>query len=96
MENKKMKLGTIIRTILQVLTYINQIVAIVFQTIGKTDNPVYLWVSVIITVIVTTITYWYNNDWSNLAKTTGEVFDMVKDGKITKEELDNFINNHKK
>lgn len=96
METKKMKLGTIIRTILQVLTYINQIVAIVFQTIGKTDNPVYLWISVIITVIVTTITYWYNNDWSNLAKTTGEVFDMVKDGKITKEELDNFINNHKK
>ncbi len=96
METKKMKLGTIIRTILQVLTYINQIVAIVFQTIGKTDNPVYLWISVIITVIVTTITYWYNNDWSNLAKTTSEVFDMVKDGKITKEELDNFINNHKK
>lgn len=96
METKKMKLGTIIRTILQVLTYINQIVAIVFQSIGKTDNPVYLWISVIITVIVTTITYWYNNDWSNLAKTTGEIFDMVKDGKITKEELDNFINSHKK
>ncbi len=94
MEKFKLKAGTVIRTVLQVAVYLNQIVAIICQACNVTDSMAYLIVSAIFTIVITTITYWYNNDWSNLAKATGEIFDMVKDGKITKDELQKFIESH--
>lgn len=94
MDKIKTKASTIIRTILQVVVYLNQIVAVICQALNVTDNLVYLIISTIFTIIITTITYWYNNDWSSLAKATGEIFDMVKDGRITKEELQKFLDKH--
>ena len=95
MNEIKIKVSTIIRTILQITVYLNQIVAVICQSLKLTDNLIYLIISTVFTIIITTITYWYNNDWSSLAKATGEIFDMVKDGKITKEELQDFLNKHK-
>ena len=92
---KSLKSGTIIRTVLQFLAYVNQIVALICQAAGVTDSKAYLWASAGITIVITIISYWYNNDWTNLAQLTGEAFDMVKDGKITKEELEEFLDNHK-
>ncbi len=96
MKTKKVKLSTIIRAIVLGLTCINNLIIVIAQTMGLVDNTVYLWISFILTFVISIASYWYNNDWSALAKTTGEVFDMAKDGKITKEELQDFIDNHKK
>lgn len=94
MNKIKVKASTIIRTILQIVVYLNQIAAIICQALDVTDNLIYLIISTIFTIIITTITYWYNNDWSGLAKATGEIFDMVKDGKITKDELQEFLDKY--
>lgn len=91
---KNIDKGTLIRTILQVLVYINQIVAL----IGQSSYANALWyqiVTVVLTILITVFTYWYNNDWSNFALLTRDVFDMLKDGKITSEEMNEFINKHK-
>ena len=92
---KQLKPAMILRTVLQVLAYINQVIAIMGQS-SWASAPWYQWVSLGVTVLITVISYWYNNDWTNLAISTGDVYDMVKDGKITQEELEEFINKHKK
>lgn len=91
---KSLKTGTLVRTALQILAYINQIVAIAGNYSFAKDQPWYMWVSLALTIVVTVLSYWYNNDWTKLAQTTGDIYDMVKDGKITKEELDEFVEKH--
>lgn len=91
---KSLKFGTILRTILQILAYANQIVAIIGRT-SYADAAWYQWLSIGITIAITILSYWYNNDWTKLAQMSGSVFDMLKDGKITKDELKDFINKHK-
>lgn len=91
---KNLSKGTIFRTIFQVLTYANQIVAIFGQS-SFASAAWYQWTSVILTIIVTSVSYWYNNDWTNIAKLSGDVFDMLKDGKITEDELKTFMDKHK-
>ncbi len=86
--------GTIVRTILQVLVYLNQCVALFGKT-SFASSPVYQWISFILTIVITAISYWYNNDWTSAAKTASEVYDILKDGKVTKEEVTEFINKHK-
>ncbi len=89
------KVGTILRTILQILVYINQCIALFAKT-SFASSVVYQWISFILTVVITAITYWYNNDWTSAAKTAHEVLDILKDGKVTKEEVTEFVNKHKK
>lgn len=90
---KSLSAGTWFRTILQILTYINQLLIILGQSpLG--NDPVYIWISFIVTVIVSLLSYWYNNDWSKVAQTTGKIFDMIKDGKITQEEIEEFMKDH--
>lgn len=85
-----MKKGTIIRTIMQLLAYANQVIAIIGQTsFAKSD--IYLWISVGLTIVVTGISYWYNNDWTGRAKMASKVYDILKDGKVTEEEVQNFV-----
>jgi len=92
---KSLDKGTIVRTVLQILVYINQIVAIVGQSSFIT-SPVYQWITLILTLLITSITYWYNNDWTKLAKVSRDVFDMLKDGTITSDEIQAFIEAHGK
>ena len=92
---KSIRKGTLVRTILQILAYINQIVALIGQTTFA-SAVWYQWVSFVLTLVVTIISYWYNNDWTNFAKVSSEIFDMLKDGKITEDEVKNFLNNHNK
>ena len=98
MNNKNIKspkIGTIVRTILQVLAYANQVVALIGQTTFA-SAVWYQWVSFGITLAITIISYWYNNDWTNFAKVSSEIFDMLKDGKITEDEVKKFVDNHSK
>lgn len=87
--------GTMIRTILQILVYINQLVAAIGQT-SFANNPVYQWISFGLTVVVTGFTYWYNNNWTKMAELGQEVYEMVKDGSISAEEMQKFLDEHKK
>lgn len=92
---KELKTDMILRTVLQVLAYINQAIAIIGQS-SFASAAWYQWLSLGLTVVITVVTYWYNNDWTNLAISTGDIYDMVKDGEITQEELNDFIEKHKK
>ncbi len=92
---KSLDKGTVIRTVLQILVYINQIVALIGRTTFA--NAVwYQWVTLGLTIAITGLSYWYNNDWSSIAQVTRDIFDMLEDGKITKEEIDEFIKKHRK
>lgn len=91
---KALDKGTIFRTILLVLGWANQVVAL----IGSTSFASATWyqiTSLVITILISAVNYWYNNDWTNGALLARDVFDMVKDGKITEDEIKNFIESHK-
>jgi len=90
----KLDKGTIVRTILQVLVYINQVVAFFGQT-SFAAAPEYQWATLILTIAITSITYWYNNDWTKFALISGDIFHMLKDGKVTNQEIAAFIEAHK-
>lgn len=90
---KKIDKGTICRTILQLLVYINQGIAIIGST-SFAQSITYQWISFAVTVLITAMTYWYNNDWTSIALCCRDVFDALKDGKLTKEEVETFIKNH--
>lgn len=92
---KSLDKGTILRTILMVLATINQIVALIGQTTFAASSW-YQWLSFAITLVTMIITYWYNNDWSKLSQVARDVFDMLKDGKITKDEVEKLIKKNKK
>lgn len=90
--------GTLLRTVLQILIYINQIVAVLGASglFGFADNIAYQIVTLVLTIAITTISYWYNNDWTKIAQLAGDIYSMLKDGKITKEEVEEFVKKHKK
>lgn len=92
---KTLDKGTIVRTLLQILVYINQLVALLAQT-PFTASPVYQWITFVVTLLITGITYWYNNDWTKFAQVSGSIFKMLKDGKITEDEIQEFITTYGK
>ena len=87
---KEVDFGTLVRTILQFLVYVNQIVAFLGRTTFA-DSVVYQWISLLLTIVITALTYWFNNDWTSRALLSRDFYDMLKDGKITKEEAEEFI-----
>lgn len=95
---KSLSKGTWLRTVLMLLAIANDIVVAIGKIFGVAvvSEPWYIIMSAVLTIITMLLSYWYNNDWTKLAQTTGEIFDMTKDGKITQDELTNFVNKHKK
>lgn len=92
---KSLDKGTIFRTVMQFLAYVNQVVAV----IGNTSFASAMWyqiITVVLTIVTTAVSYWYNNDWTNFAHLSSDVFEMLKDGQITEEELKEFKEKHKK
>lgn len=92
---KTVKVSTWVRTVLQILVYINQFIALLGNQ-SFASELWYQWVSFGLTIVITIITYWYNNDWTGFAQIAGDILDMLKDGKITTEEITAFIEKHKK
>ena len=78
--------GTILRTILQVLAYVNQLVALIGRT-SYAEAAWYQWLSLGVTFVITAITWWYNNDITSAARWGSKVMDALKDGKITEDEV---------
>ena len=92
---KSLDKGTMVRTVLQALVYVNQFVALLGST-SFASSPIYQWVSFGVTLVITALSYWYNNDWTKLSQLSRDVFDMLKDGEISDEEIKEFIETHKK
>lgn len=92
---KSLDKGTILRTVLQVLVYVNQFIALLGST-SFAASPVYQWISFGVTLVITALSYWYNNDWTKFSQLARDIFDMMKDGNISDEEAKEFIENHKK
>ena len=78
--------GTKVRIILLILTWANQIVAL----IGKTSFASETWyqiLSLVLSVLISALTAWENNDVTYYAKLGTRVLDALQDGKVTKEEV---------
>lgn len=84
----------LLRTILQIAAYVNQFIALLgYNTFAS--NAVYQWLSFGLTIAITALTYWKNNNWSNFAILLGDIFKMFEDGKITMDEVKEFVDKHK-
>lgn len=86
----KIDKGTIARTIALVLAFANQTVAL----IGSSGFASALWyqiLSLVITIAAAGFSWWYNNDITKLAKIASAVFDAMKDGKISVEEVNELL-----
>lgn len=90
----KIDKGTLARTVLMAVSKINDIVAVVGTCVGFA-SPWYLIPTAILELVSSVVAYWYNNDWSDLALLTRDVFDLAKDKDITTAELKGFIDSHK-
>jgi SPP1 family holin len=87
---KSLDKGTIIRVALLVCAYINQIIALVGMT-SFASSPVYQGITVVVTIIVSAITAWKNNDFTHLAQLAGSVLKALKDGKIEENEIQELL-----
>lgn len=82
------KPATISRIIALLVALANQCLALFGQNILPfTVNTAYLVVSFVVTIIVVVINAWYNNDFTKAAILSSMVFEALKDGKITEEEI---------
>lgn len=83
---KSLDKGTIIRISLLILSFINQIVAV----IGVTTYASALWYqifSVAFTLITSSICAWKNNDFTKLAQLSGDILKALKDKKLEEDEV---------
>lgn len=88
----KIKVSTIARIGALLVALANQCLALFGQDILPfTDNAVYQFITVILTITIAVINAWKNNDITPMARTAGKVFDALKDGKITEEEVKNLL-----
>lgn len=78
--------GTVLRTILQVLAYANQVIALIGST-SFASADWYQWTSLGVTFAITVFTWWYNNDFTSAAQWGTKVLEALKDGKITEDEV---------
>lgn len=91
---KSLDKGTVLRTILQVLAYVNQVVAIVGQS-SFAQSEWYQWLSIGVTFTITVITWWYNNDFTSAAQWGTKVLEALKDGKLTEDEVRELLDSKK-
>lgn len=88
MTNEKVKISTIARLGALVVALINQVIAVFGgDALPFTENMAYQIVSLVLTIIVMGVNAWYNNDITHIAILAGKVFDALKDGKMTEEEI---------
>ncbi|MBQ3502924.1 MAG: hypothetical protein IJA72_04625 [Clostridia bacterium] len=83
---KEIKPSTIARCVVYIVVLINQVLAIFGKGLPFTANLVYQIASIVLTVVGGIWVAWKNNDFTKLARTAGQVFDALKDGRITENE----------
>lgn len=97
MKNK-VKLSTILRLVGLAVAIVNLIVAEFLRAKGIDfeGSAAYEIISIIATVAMAGINAWYNNDITAFAKVAGRVFDALRDGKITIDEVQAIIGEFQK
>lgn len=87
----KVKVSVIIRVVALVAVLVNQVLAIFGKDLPFTGDVVYQTISIILTVGVSFIAAWKNNDFTAFAKLSGKVLDSLRDGKITEDEVNELL-----
>ena len=87
---KNIRASTIVRTIITVITVINQCIASIGAT-SFADSRWYQILSLIATIITTVVMAWYNNDYTQYAVLTGRIFKALDEQKVSKEDLERYI-----
>lgn len=87
---KSLDKGTIIRTALLGCAFINQIIALIGMT-TYASSPVYQTITVVVTIVVSSLTAWKNNDFTHLAQLAGKILDALRDGKIDEKEVQDLL-----
>ena len=82
--------GTIIRTLVLLITIINQVVAFISQSSGW-----YLGLSITALVISAVIAWWSNNDITPAAQLATKMLNAMQDGKISAEEVKELLDKQK-
>lgn len=59
------------------------------------ENDVEYFVNIILNLITILFPFWFNNSFSELAQCCDSLLFYLRDGKISKEELEQFIEEHK-
>lgn len=83
--------STLVRSVLLIVSHINQIVAFVGQT-SFASSTVYQVASLIFTLVMSTIAAWKNNDFTHIAQLSTEVYNSLKDGKLEESEIKELLN----
>lgn len=79
---KSLDKGTAIRTLVLIVTIINQIVAFISKS-----SVWYLGLSLAALIISSIVAWWENNDVTPSAQLATKVLNALQDGKITTEEI---------
>jgi hypothetical protein len=87
---KSLDKGTIIRTLVLIVTIINQVVAFISQSSGW-----YLGLSITALVISAVIAWWSNNDITPAAQLATKILNAMQDGKISAEEVKELLDKQK-
>jgi SPP1 family holin len=87
---KSLDKGTIIRTLVLIVTIINQVVAFISQSSGW-----YLGLSITALVISAVIAWWSNNDITPAAQLATKILNALQDGKISAEEVKELLDKQK-
>ena len=87
---KSLDKGTIIRTLVLIVTIINQVVAFISQSSGW-----YLGLSITALVISAVIAWWENNDITPAAQLATKILNAMQDGKISAEEVKELLDGQK-
>lgn len=88
----KIKVSTIARIVALLVALANQCLALFgYGILPFTENMAYQVITLAATIIIAVINAWKNNDITKVACLAGKVFDALKDGKITEEEIENVL-----
>ena len=83
-----LKVGTVVRLIVLVIAWINQIgVMFGLYTIPAANENVTYLIATIVTVVVSLVSYWKNNSWTTSANTADDIMAMLKNTGVTREQL---------
>lgn len=92
MKNLKIKVSVILRICALVAALLNQCLAIFGKSsFAFVDTIAYQITSLVVTVIVAGINCWYNQDVTKIALLAGKLFDSMRDGNISKDEIESIV-----
>jgi|GEM_PF-6684633 len=92
MKQLKIQPATYARLGALIVAVINQCLAIFGKgALPFTENMAYQVISLALTIIVAAVNAWYNNDCTQVALITGKIFDGLKDGDLTEEEIETIV-----